>query len=244
MNNSERITDSKNSTPKLKRILTGINADDYKKCEKWNPRRWAWAFLCRNPDFIRESDEVQNGADAAKKKVARKYGLVSFKYYGQVQTKKDGFPTFKDGAIKTWANFTEETEEYSISLGTGQVLVRFKLQTEVNAEQSLNAQIEKARKILHKKRDELEKQIKKVIGKKAPNSTSFIEYLRILDMQAHGIKDAKEITIKLFGIGDPETEANIDDKVRHTRRKIAAANQYAKVLYRYIALAPTKKISK
>lgn len=244
MNNSERITNSTRSTTRLKRVLTGINADDYKKCKKWSFKRWAWAFLCRNPDFVRESDEVQNGSDAAKKKLAKKYGLVNFKYYGHVQTKKDGFPTFKDGAIKTWVNVIEEPEEHTISLAPGQVLVRFKLQTEVNAEQSLNAQIEKARKILHKRRDELEKQIKKVIGKKTPNSTSFIQYLRILDMQAHGIKDAEEIATRLYGITDPKTDSRFDNKVRSTRKRIATAHQHATVLYRYIALAPTKKISK
>lgn len=224
-----------------KNSTDGSDPKDYERCKSWTYRRWAWEFLCHNIAFKKASDDAKNGTDKTKAIVAEKFGLVKFKYYGDVQTKSDGYPTFKAGSIGSWTNLESEISNREIQIYPGQVVIRFKLASDINAEQALNSQIAKAEVMLHKKRAEFEKSIDSVLKKKKPNSTSFVEYLRILDMQAHGIVEAEDIAKHLYQF-DAQSLSGVDveGKIRATRKKIESAQEYSEKLYRYIALKSGK----
>lgn len=222
---------------KKRRTYDGTNLKDYIKCNSWSYRRWAWAFLCRNSEFIKACEEVVNGDDEEKAKVAKRFGLIKFKYYMDVQSKKDGFPAFNDSAIKCWENIDNELITKEIPIYPGQVVIRFMLASEINSRQALGAQITKAKNTLNKRLIEFEKYLDQRIGKRGPKATSFIEYLRILDMQAHGIKKPEEIARYLYQVKpQSKEEENIDSFIRSTRRKMSSANKHAETIYRYIAL--------
>ncbi|MDD4913348.1 MAG: DUF6499 domain-containing protein [Sideroxydans sp.] len=240
MSKSKIAVDGKNGSRKQKKFHDGKNEKDYKKCKSWSYRRWAWEFLCRNPEFQKASDRAVNGTDEEKAAVAKQFGLTKFKYYADVQTKKDGYPTFKEGAIKSWINLGPEVMRENIGIYPGQVVIRFKLTSALNAKQAVDAQINKARTVLQKNLAEFQKLLNKKIGRKNPKANLFPRYLRILDMQAQGM-EPKEITACLNKLPPGADEENLDSLVRETYKHKATAEECMKLLYRYIALRPNKK---
>lgn len=220
-----------------KRFHDGTKRSQYEQCKSWSYKRWAWEFLCRNKQFIAACDKVINGTDKEKALVAKKYGLVQFKYYGDVQTKNNVYPLFKDGVIKIWENLSNESICKKVNIFPGQVIIRFRLASDINAELALKAQLGKAEKLLKKKLAEYEKTITKSIGKKELRTSSFIESIRILDMLASGIESVEEISKHLYQIKPNSTQAtNIDEVQRATVKKISTAKEYSEKLHRYIAL--------
>lgn len=230
---------------KKKKFPNGMDPDDYKKCMSWSYRKWAWEFLCRNIEFRNASDKAVNGTEKDRTLVAKKYGLVKFKYYEEVQTNKSIYPTFKDGAIKCRENLSSESKEEKINVAPGQIVIRFKLTAKSNVQQSLDAQIKKAKAKLKKKADEFHKLLNQKIGSKNPKANLFPTYLRILDMQVQGL-NTKEIIRSLNSLPPESTTKysdieNIDSIIRGTQRYIESAEECASTLYRYIALRPNKK---
>ena len=248
MTNSAINTNSKTENFKRKKFHDGKNAKDYEKCTSWSPRRWAWEFLCRNSEFQKASDAAINGTEKERALVAKNFGLVKFKNYAEVQTKSAGYPTFKDGAIKSFENLGSEKVEEIIEVYPGQVVIRFKLTAKSNVKQSLDEQLKKAKAKLQKKTDEFHKILNRKFGTKNPKANLFSEYLRILDMQAQGLEES-EILVYLNELPDDfeAKKSNIkrlDNMNRGTHRYIKTANDCAEELYRYIALRPNKKPNK
>lgn len=196
-------------------------------------------MLCRNSEFQKASDAAFNGTEKERALVAKKFGLVKFKYYAEVQTKKAKFPTFKDGAIKCLENLSSENINESIDLSSGQMVVRFKLTAKSNIQQSLDAQISKAKRILKTKADEFQKLRNTTIGSQNPKANLFPTYLRILDMTAQGM-GIEAITEILNPLNKNATEKGWDSAVRETQRNKAKAIACSAELYRYIALRPNK----
>lgn len=213
----------------------GTNLDQYHKCKGWPYRRWAWEFLCRNSQFIKDSDAAVNGTQQEKSRVAKKYGLVKFKYYGDVQTRRNVFPTFIDGALRILENFGDDDIHEDICIRPGQVVIRFKLVTAINSELALKRQLERAEKVLEKKRIQYLKKINKSIKPEGIRVSSFVESLRILDLIAAGKQD--EILEYIYPDRNPQNQREkLDSNIRSVNRKIKTAKAYSKHLYRYVAL--------
>lgn len=245
MNKTDVGADTKSEIFERKIFHDGKSSKDYESCKKWSNRRWAWEFLCRNTDFKEASDVAINGSTEDMALVAKKYGLVRFKYYAEVQTKKAGYPTFKNGAIKSWENIGSEKYEETIKVYPGQVVIRFKLTAESNVQQSIDEQMKKASTKLKKKTDEFLKIQDKKFGTKNPKANLFSEYLRILDMKAQNLNETEILEqlneLPVDSVANKSNIKTLDNMKRDAYRYIKTANECAQELYKYIALRPDKK---
>jgi len=228
---------------KKKIFPDGKSLSQYGKYKTWTYRRWAWEFLCRNIKFKEACDSVAEASDELQSKVAIEYGLVKFKHYANVQTKSNVFPTFNDGAIQTIPNPSNEKLEKLVRIFPGQVFIRFKLKTEVDAIAAIEAQLERARHRLYK----LHAEYNQVDGVHAAKSNqkivtdplSLVQYLRILDLKANGIDSTNQIASFLYG-AKPGTKQyeNLENLTRTLSRskKIEDADEYPIKHYRSLAL--------
>lgn len=240
--NDKKPTKGK-SEPKKKKFPDGTSLKQYGKYKTWTYRRWAWEFLCRKAEFREACDRVAGAGELAESRVAKKFGLAKFKHYADVQTRANVFPVFRDGAIKCISNLESANLEQQVRLAPGQVLIRFKLTSEIDVQAAIEAQIERAKQRLYKLRDEYSKgcTVQAPIGDgdvvAKANSLLLVQYLRILDMQINGIKTAEKIASILYEArpGSIQYE-KLDNLSRTTRRNINEANKYPNGLYRYLAL--------
>jgi len=229
--------------PKKKKYPDGKSLRQYGRYKTWSYKRWAWEFLCRNTKFRQACDRVAEASELSKSKEAKEFGLVKFKHYADVQTRENVFPVFKDGAIKTIPNISSEKLEKSVCIFPGQVLIRFKLKTEVDTIAAIEAQLGRARLQLYKLHAEYNQNggihAAEINEKIATDPLSLVQYLRILDLKANGIKSPNEIASFLYcaKLGTKQYE-NLDNLARTLRnsKKIEDADEYPIEYYRYLAL--------
>jgi hypothetical protein len=184
---------------------------------------------------------VEKASELSKSKVANEFHLVKFKHYADVQTKANVFPVFRDGAIKCVANLKSENIEQLVRVLPGQVLIRFKLVSEIDALAAIDAQLERARRRLYKLHAEYDRgyAAQAPISNKgmATNPKSLVQYLRILDLQASGITEPKKIAEYIYEIRpNSSQDVNRDNLVRKINRKLPEAQKYPKDFYLYLAL--------
>lgn len=217
----------------------GTNEKDYVGCEKWPPKRWAWEFLRRNPDFVAEAKEALNQGEEQQRNVAEKYGLRRFKpaesYRGS-----HGLPLFLGSSIRSWTNWDDSLRQLSkIKLKQSQILILFDMEMIMADRRSLRAQLGEAEKRLRKRLSELETKRERRAEDHKPKWNVLKTYLRLLDLKDVGKKSRLDSILILDRVQREEFE--IDPKAARAgihsfaTAKIKRARNYALEGYRYLA---------
>ncbi|WP_139019428.1 transcriptional regulator domain-containing protein [Acidovorax sp. NO-1] len=133
----------------------------YKNNQKWSPRRWAWEFLKRNPEYIELCDDARNltgdAKAAAEFAIANKFQLKKFKDYTENYSPKN--PFFLSTAIYRWEGGSKKrnTEKTTIRVKIlpGQVVIRFQVDATLNNSRAIKVQLESAKIHLERYRNDL-----------------------------------------------------------------------------------------
>jgi hypothetical protein len=163
----------------------GTDLSRYRGCERWTPRHWAWQFLRRNPRFQAACRRVADGDESAKQQVAAEFGLRRFKHFSEGYSAGGSMrPTFVAATPMIWSSRQQAgsaPEVRRVKLHPGQILVRFDLNSAIPLALGLPAQLRRAATLLDKRLNELRGGTKKP-ALRTPHTTSFLKYLRYLDM--------------------------------------------------------------
>lgn len=227
---------------KLKRLRKrpdGTNEEDYARCATWPPKRWAWEFLRRNPDFAAEAKEALTQGEVQQGIVAEKYGLRRFKppepYRGA-----HGLPLFLGSSIRSWTNWDDSLRQFSsVKLKQSQVLVLFDMEMIMADRRSLRAQLGEAEKRLRKQLSELERKRESRAEDHKPKWNVLKTYLRLLDLRDVGKKTRLECILIVDKVHRDAFSANPAaarvDIHSFAAAKIKKAKAYALDGYRYLA---------
>ena len=163
----------------------GLEVDRYKNLKSWTYRRWAWEFLRRNPDFIKACETVEPSTDDEKLAVAQQFGLKKFKHYKEGFKQKSGQPIFNIGQITSIPNLESDAPlKVRISIGPGQVMVRFDLASAMMDVRALDKQLRRAKSVLNKRLELYAKYLGKNPDSHKPKVATFGIYIRLLDCLA------------------------------------------------------------
>lgn len=239
----------KEQEPKRRRRRPdGTNEKDYAGCDSWPPKRWAWEFLRRNPDFVTEAKEARKQGESQQRIVAEKYGLKRFKpaepYRGAY-----GLPLFLGSSIRSWTNWDDSLRQLSkLKLKQSQILIMFDMEMIMADRRSLRAQLDEAEKRLRKRLSELESRRQRRADEHKPKSNVLKTYLRLLDLRDVGGKTPLECILSVDKVRrdafekDPKA-ARVDIHAFATA-KIKQAEAYALNGYRYLANMNHKTLEK
>jgi hypothetical protein len=227
----------------------GYKKEHYRNLEKWSYQKWAWEFLRRNDDFIKECEKIKEGTadgndmDEEKLEVALKFGLKKFKDYKEGYNGESGQPGYSIRSISKWVNINNDksvTRTVSIKIRSGQMLIRFDLNNMLEDRRAYTKQIELAEtsiKMNLKKYGEL---INKKAGIHNHQPSVFGLYIRLLDHRAQG-RTYYECAKLLY----PEKEKTYgkSEMEQLVSNSIKAANNLAKKGYLYLALSEKPNLS-
>ncbi|MBT9520015.1 MAG: hypothetical protein IV101_03895 [Dechloromonas sp.] len=217
----------------------GTNEKDYLGCERWSPKRWAWEFLRRNPDFAAEAKEALNQGEAEQRVVAVKYGLRRFKpaegYKGP-----HGLPLFLGSSIRSRTYWDESLLQLSkMKIKQSQILIVFDMEMIMSDRRSLRAQLGEAEKRLRKRLSELESMRERRAEDHKPKWNVLKTYLRLLDLKDVGNKSRLESILivdkvyqEAFKMDPKAARADIHS---FATAKFKKAKAYASEGYRYLA---------
>lgn len=244
-----QTTQKKPRKPRLTRDRPdGTNDKDYESCETWLPKRWAWEFLRRNPQFILESQEAQGKTDVEQQKIAEKYGLRRFKPASEKYRGAHGVPIFLGASIQSWTNWDESLRQISkIKLKHSQVLILFDLETTMADRRLLRVQLQQAEMRLRERLQALEEMREKKAAVQRPKSPPLRLYLRLLDLKYV----AKKKLVDSFLIANPMLRAEFQqnpvaariDANHRASNSMKSAMRYANKDYRFLAAMVQKKSS-
>jgi hypothetical protein len=223
----------------------GTSDKYYAKCEKWPPKRWAWEFLRRNPNFVLDTESVRGQTEAEQLAVANKYGLGRVKPASDRYRGVHGFPQFFGGIIKCWPNLEDASRKLSSTVGKNQMVILFDLEQMIADRASLRNQLDQAEKRLQKSLKELEIKNGKKAAAHKPKWEAMKFNLRLLDL----VDVAQKTPLDCYVILDKTLagKSKPDDKYlkehvnsRYSSR-IKEARAYSMEKYRYIANMRTRK---
>lgn len=134
-----------------------LDSATYNGHEAWTNNRFAWEFLRRNDQFRKACDALE--ADTSERRrtaVARQFGLVRFKHYGEPYESADEDikrPSFRSGTVQFIGPRRQDDEppHPPIRALRGQFLVRFDLKFAIQDDQILRAQLEVAERGLKRR---------------------------------------------------------------------------------------------
>lgn len=219
---------------------TGIDAAEYEGHQSWSPRRWAWEFLRRNPNFIKDCDEVDLDLVDSCAEIALAYGIKSFKHYseGYYSRRKDGGlkrPTFAEAAIAVKSNMGPKligSRKVHLRLRYGQVAIVFDLLRTLGNKRSIGKMTEVAKGAIEKRQGKI---LKRFVGIALPGfkpkRDKFLLYLRLVDLQAHGIDDETSLRVV-----NNEFDKDIEELQTEKEQQLAEAQECTSTRYLHIAL--------
>ncbi len=221
----------------------------YKNNQKWSPRRWAWEFLKRNPEYIELCDDARNltgdAKAAAEFAIANKFQLKKFKDYTENYSPKN--PFFLSTAIYRWEGGSKKrnTEKTTIRVKIlpGQVVIRFQVDATLNNSRAIKVQLESAKIHLERYRNDLidsakkespqPEDSKKKTDRFNPQPAVFLRRLKIIDAKRRGLT-RNEIYKKVFPDKFKEFNGDKDALHDHFKGEIPEA---IKMLDKYLEIA-------
>lgn len=170
----------------------GRSLEQYKGNEKWSHKRWAWEFLRRNTEFLRQCKMLIEAPDLAptEEEIAEQFGLKRFKSAKSPYGKKGEFerPRFVAGTVSSYSRLTEERGRLPRRLQQGEVAFILDLNSALSNAASLKKQISNVRKIAEKRlRTLAELRNVATVPQYRIHSEKLLPYLRILDARAAGM---------------------------------------------------------
>lgn len=221
----------------------------YKNNQKWSPRRWAWEFLKRNPEYIELCDQARNLTDDAKAAaefaIAKKFQLKKFKDYTESYSPKN--PIFLSTSIYKWKGGSEKRKPdkttIRVKILPGQVVIRFQVDATLNNSRAIKVQLESAKIHLERYRDDLidsakkespqPEDSKKKTDRFNPQPAVFLRRLKIIDAKRRGLT-RNEIYKKVFPDKFKELDGDKDALHDHFKTEIPEAT---KMLDKYLEIA-------
>ena len=185
-----------------------LDSQAYEGNEAWTNKRFAWEFLCRNDEFREACDSLEDAASAKEKQIlARRFGLVRFKHYGEpYESADDGIrpPVFRSRAVQIIGPKRQNNNDRApLRLEAGQFLVRFDLKFALQDDTILKAQLKSAesglRRHLNARRRAIGETAKS--GRNRPRAR-LLEQLKILDALAISTMTHSQRANLLFGETD------------------------------------------
>ena len=128
---------------------SGRKIGRYRNWVIWSNREWAWQFLRRRDDFIKNCDDIDNpelgpvSKQSLIRKLLKKYKLKTYKSYCSNKP-----PKFCVSSIEVWDYKSSTKTDLSRKFKKGEVLIRFNIDNEFDIEKSINKQLNIAKKAL------------------------------------------------------------------------------------------------
>lgn len=232
------------TTSKKRKRPDALDGDRYKNISRWSYKRWAWEFLRRNENFIKECKRVEFSSNEEKQDVAKAFGLKKFKSCKEGYLSKSGYPKFSLGSISSWSYLqlsSEEPQIFEVEIKYGQVLIRYDLASALADKKVLDKQLQSAESRVRRRMEIFENKIQKKAAEHRPKAYNFGKYIRLLDYLAHG-KTPLECARLIL---PSKIDENTDHYMRqHIKSPIEAAKQLANEGYLYLSILHGKPDSK
>lgn len=196
----------KKSVFNSKRIFpNGMSKADYSGYEKWSKRRWAWEFLCRNENFRKacdELDEIPEGErkERRKEKIAHDFHLRKFKSAFESYGKNKNYPTFIEVKGWGWRHCEIDKSKQAIyyEYRRHEVFVRFDLESilidsksaRYQTKKALDFLLEEAKFLKNKRNEELRKEEDLPNRKPKGGREERLQRLRCLDSNRAKMKSS------------------------------------------------------
>ena len=186
----------------------GESPEQYKGVRTWSRKRWAWEFLRRNADLLKQCSALDKDAPEAlsKEDIAEQFGLKRFKSAAEPYSKKGKFqkPRFVAESVPSYSRLLDEHPPRRVrALQAGEVAFILDLDAALLNAASLRKQISVLTKTAKKRLSELAelRKVAKVPAHRV-HENQLLSFIRILDARAAGMKRRDVFELVFSGEAD------------------------------------------